>query len=65
MLASPYAESPCYQMEWQFKSTAGCEKHRLRLLLKCPRCGARFKVPALWEDGCCDSEALLLSSERL
>ncbi len=47
-IAFPYGESPCYRMEWQFKSTAGCEKHRLRLLSKCPRCGARFKVPALW-----------------
>lgn len=42
-----YAESPCHRMEWQFKSTAGCERHQLRLLSK-------FKVPALWEDGCCD-----------
>jgi hypothetical protein len=49
-----YAESPCHRMEWQFKSTAGCETHQLRLLSKCPKCGARFKVPALWEDGCCD-----------
>jgi len=46
-----------HRMEWQFKSTAGCEMHQLRLLSKCRRCGARFKVPALWEDGCCDSEA--------
>jgi hypothetical protein len=49
-----YAELPCHRMEWQFKSTAGCERHQLRLLSKCPRCGARFKIPALWEDGCCD-----------
>ncbi len=59
-----YAESPCHRIEWQFKSTAGCETHRLRLLSKCPRCGARFKMPALWEDGCCDSEALLRSADR-
>jgi len=43
-----------HRMEWQFKSTAGCERHQLRLLSKCHRCGARFKVPALWEDGCYD-----------
>ena len=49
-----YAESPCHRIEWQFKSTAGCETHQLRLLSKCRRCEARFKVPALWEHGCCD-----------
>jgi hypothetical protein len=46
-------------MEWQLKSTAGCETHQLRLLSKCPSCGARFKVPALWEDGYCVSAAAL------
>jgi hypothetical protein len=25
----------------------------LRLLSECPKCGARFKVPALWVDGWC------------
>ncbi|MBD2087881.1 TniQ family protein [Coleofasciculus sp. FACHB-542] len=49
-----YAESPCHRMEWQFKSTPGCETHQLRLVSKCPNCEARFKVPALWENGCCD-----------
>ena len=49
-----YAESPSHRMEWQFKSTAGCQRHQLRLVSKCPRCEAKFKVPALWEDGCCD-----------
>jgi hypothetical protein len=34
-----YAESPCHRMEWQFKSTAGCETHQLRLLSKCPGVG--------------------------
>jgi hypothetical protein len=43
-----------HRMEWQLKLTAGYEKHQLRLLSKSPRCGARFKIPALWEDGCCD-----------
>jgi len=59
-----YAELPSHRMEWQFKSTAGCQRHQLRLLSKCPRCGARFKIPALWEDGCCDNEALLRSADR-
>lgn len=49
-----YGESPCHQIEWQFKSTGECKKHSLRLLSKCPKCNARFKIPALWEHGYCD-----------
>ncbi|BAU67097.1 hypothetical protein STA3757_45060 [Stanieria sp. NIES-3757] len=49
-----YGESPCHQIEWQFKSTGECKKNSLRLLSKCPKCNARFKMPALWEHGCCD-----------
>lgn len=48
-----YAQKPCHLMEWQFKATAGCDRHQLRLLSECPNCGARFKVPALWADGHC------------
>lgn len=25
-----YAESPCHQIEWQFKVTVGCDRHKLR-----------------------------------
>jgi protein-arginine kinase activator protein McsA len=52
-------------MEWQFKSTAGSEKHQLRLLSKCPRCGARFKVSALWEDEGCQRCRLPFGEECL
>ncbi len=48
-----YGESPCHWMEWQYKSVWKCERHNLKLLSKCPNCGAKFKTPALWEDGCC------------
>jgi len=48
-----YAQSPCHQIEWQFKTTQGCDRHKLRLLSECPNCGARFKVPALWTEGWC------------
>jgi len=48
-----YAESPCHNIEWQFKTTQGCDRHQLSLLSECPNCGARFKVPALWADGWC------------
>jgi len=48
-----YGEVPCHQIEWQFKTTDRCERHSLRLLSECPKCGARFKIPSLWVDGWC------------
>jgi transcriptional regulator with XRE-family HTH domain len=48
-----YVESPCHRIEWQFKVTQACKQHKLSLLSECPNCGARFKIPALWVDGCC------------
>ncbi|MEJ1933977.1 TniQ family protein, partial [Nostoc sp. NIES-2111] len=48
-----YAESPCHKIEWQFKVTQGCDRHKITLLSECPNCGARFKFPALWVDGHC------------
>lgn len=48
-----YAQMPCHRIDWQFKTTAGCDRHQLRLLSECPKCGARFKVPALWVEGSC------------
>lgn len=53
LCAACYAETPCHRIEWQFKETGGCDRHNLRLLSKCPKCGARFKIPALWEEGLC------------
>lgn len=48
-----YVESPCHKIEWQFKMTQGCDRHKLTLLSECPNCGARFKFPALWVNGWC------------
>jgi TniQ len=48
-----YGETPCHLMEWQFKSVWKCDRHQLKLVSKCPNCGAPFKMPALWEDGAC------------
>ncbi|MGC1527374.1 MAG: TniQ family protein [Phormidesmis sp.] len=48
-----YGESPCHQIEWQYKSVWTCDRHHLKLLSKCPNCEAKFKTPALWEDGFC------------
>jgi hypothetical protein len=56
-----YGESPCHRIEWQYKSVWKCGKHsyskgnrhQLKLLSKCPNCEAKFKIPALWEEGKC------------
>jgi hypothetical protein len=49
-----YQEEPYHRLEWQYQSTGGCDRHQLRLLSKCRNCQAKFPIPALWEDGCCD-----------
>ena len=48
-----YAQEPCHRIEWQFKTTAGCLRHQLRLLSECPNCNARFPIPAKWVEGAC------------
>ncbi len=48
-----YVREPCHRIEWQFKVTAGCACHSLRLLSECPNCNARFAIPALWTQGAC------------
>ncbi|MBD2074358.1 TniQ family protein [Phormidium sp. FACHB-592] len=48
-----YGETPCHRMEWQYKSIWKCDRHQLKLLAKCPKCEAVFKMPALWEMGTC------------
>lgn len=53
LCAACYAEAPYHRLEWQFQSTAGCERHQLRLLSKCPGCEAPFPIPALWHKGKC------------
>ena len=53
LCAACYAESPYHKIEWQLKVTQGCASHKLCLLSECPYCGARFKNPALWQEGTC------------
>lgn len=48
-----YAQEPYHRIEWQFKTTAGCLRHQLRLLSECPNCGVRFAIPAKWVEGGC------------
>jgi hypothetical protein len=43
-----YTETPYHRISWQYKSTEGCEHHRLRLLSRCPdpKCGEPFPIPS-------------------
>jgi len=52
-----YAECPCHRIEWQFKSrsTSRCDRHKLKLLMKCPGCEQLFPVPSLWVEGKCQN----------
>jgi transcriptional regulator with XRE-family HTH domain len=53
LCAACYAEAPYHRIRWQFQSMQGCEKHRLRLLSRCPACEEPFPVPALWIEKSC------------
>ncbi|MDZ8069696.1 MAG: TniQ family protein [Nostoc sp. DedQUE08] len=53
LCAACYTDQPYHRIEWQFQSTAGCKRHKLRLLSKCPGCQETFVIPALWEKGEC------------
>ncbi|MBT9315113.1 TniQ family protein [Leptothoe spongobia] len=53
LCAACYRDAPYHRMEWQFQSVAGCEKHRLRLLSRCPACDTKIALPRDWELGAC------------
>jgi len=48
-----YREAPCHRIDWQYESTEGCEKHRLRLISRCPACDEKFALPVEWVEGAC------------
>lgn len=52
LCAACYNEVPYHRLEWQYKITSGCDKHRLRLLSECPKCKARFPIPSQWAGYC-------------
>lgn len=53
LCAACYGEVPCHRIEWQYKARWMCDRHNLKLLAKCPNCEAKFKIPALWQEGRC------------
>lgn len=54
LCAACYQEQTYHRLEWQYQSTGGCDRHRLRLLSKCRNCQAKFSIPALWDNGDCN-----------
>ncbi|MCP6759986.1 MAG: TniQ family protein [Fischerella sp. CENA71] len=49
-----YAQVPIHQKVWQQAGVHVCELHQQPLLTACPACGTDFRLPALWEHGCCE-----------
>jgi DNA-directed RNA polymerase subunit RPC12/RpoP len=48
-----YMEAPYHRMKWQYQSTAGCDRHQLKLFCKCPSCGTHIQIPSLWAEPKC------------
>jgi hypothetical protein len=53
LCAACYAEAPYHRMEWQYQSRLDCQRHQLRLLVKCPGCRQNFAIPSRWGEGKC------------
>ena len=49
-----YADEPIHRQAWQRAEVEQCECHNEPLLTACPACRTTFRLPALWENGCCE-----------
>ncbi|MBD1847766.1 TniQ family protein [Cyanobacteria bacterium FACHB-63] len=49
-----YANEPIHRQAWQCTGVEQCDRHDAPLLTACPACGTAFRLPALWENGCCE-----------
>jgi hypothetical protein len=56
-----YADAPIHRVSWQMKGIDWCDHHQLHLLPACPTCKTGFRIPALWDDECCESCGLPFS----
>lgn len=54
LCAACYDEIPVHRTVWQRVEKGVCESHALQLLLICPVCETGFRLPALWDDDCCE-----------
>jgi hypothetical protein len=62
-----YAECPYHRIEWQFKSKLSprCDRHKLKLLMKCPGCETLFPPPSLWVEGRCQNKKCGMRYSRM
>jgi transcriptional regulator with XRE-family HTH domain len=49
-----YTDNPIHQKHWQQVKVTQCDRHHNNFLTVCPDCGTSFRLPALWENGCCE-----------
>lgn len=49
-----YGDAPIHQRAWQRAGVEQCDRHNTLLLTACPACRTVFRLPALWENGCCE-----------
>lgn len=49
-----YADIPIHQSCWQHIGVDACAFHHHPFLSACPACNTVFRLPALWENRCCE-----------
>lgn len=55
LCAACCVELSYHRLKWQFESVDGCDRHRLRLLSRCPGCRKKFTiVSSLWTKKECE-----------
>jgi transcriptional regulator with XRE-family HTH domain len=65
LCAACYEEEPVHQGNWQREGKSKCGRHSLGLLSNCPICGAGFRLPALWEEECCEQCGLMFTQMKV
>ena len=60
-----YGDAPIHQNAWQRATIGHCERHQEPFLTACPACQTGFRLPALWESGCCEQCWLSFSQMHL
>lgn len=56
LCAACYEEGPYHRIAWQLRSARGCDRHKLKLLMKCPSCETLFPLPSQWVEGRCHNK---------
>ncbi|MBD1871289.1 TniQ family protein [Cyanobacteria bacterium FACHB-471] len=65
LCAACYQEGPYHRIAWQLRSTRGCDRHKLKLLMKCPGCETLFPVPSRWVEGKCQNKKCGMRYSRM